>query len=88
MKSYAAAICRTFAEHKDTPEVFAIQFRLAADALDDQTEAIAKAIAAERSECAKMIEAKWQEARDTEFDLGFETARQCFAAAIRARGQT
>ena len=49
---------------------------------------VREAIAAERSECAKMIEAKWQEARDTEFDLGFETARQCFAAAIRARGQT
>lgn len=51
-------------------------------------EEVKRAVAAERSECAKIIEAKWQEARDTEFDLGFETARKCFAAAIRARGQT
>lgn len=42
----------------------------------------------EREACAKIVDSKWQEARDTEFDLGFETARKCFAAAIRSRGET
>lgn len=38
---------------------------------------------AEREACAYAIERKFQEARDTEFDLGFETARKVFAAMVR-----
>ena len=55
------------------------EHELTAAAFDD-------AVDAEREACAKVIESKFQEARDTEFDLGFETARKVFAAAIRARG--
>ena len=51
----------------------------------DLAEAIDDAIAAEREACASVVEKKWQEARDTDFDLGFETARKCFAAAIPSR---
>lgn len=47
--------------------------------------AIEDAIEAEREACAIEVETQSQEARDTEFDLGFETARKCFAATIRAR---
>lgn len=40
------------------------------------------AIANERQRCAYIVATKFEEARDTEFDLGFETARKVFAAAI------
>lgn len=54
------------------------------DAIRD---AVKLAIKLEREECASIVETIWQEARDTEFDLGFETARKCFAAALRRQGQ-
>ena len=41
-----------------------------------QARGIAAMIAAERERCAKLIESQFTEARDTEFDLGFETARK------------
>lgn len=40
------------------------------------------AVKNERMRCAHIVATKFEEARDTEFDLGFETARKVFAAAI------
>lgn len=40
------------------------------------------AVKAERMRCAYIVATKFEEARDTEFDLGFETARKVFVAAI------
>lgn len=37
---------------------------------------------AEQMRCAYVVATTFTEARDTEFDLGFETARKVFAAAI------
>lgn len=48
-------------------------------------DAVRIAAEVEREACAQTVESKWHEARDTEFDLGFETARKCFAAALRSR---
>jgi hypothetical protein len=45
-------------------------------------EAIRDLVREERLRCVKIVATKFEEARDTEFDLGFETARKVFAAAI------
>lgn len=44
--------------------------------------AVEEAVKEERMRCAHIVATKFEEARDTEFDLGFETARRVFAAAI------
>lgn len=54
--SLTTIACRTFAEHPDTPEVYAIQFRIAADALSAQAAHVQQAIAAEREACAKIAD--------------------------------
>lgn len=42
-------------------------------------------VRAERERCVRIITTQFVEARDTDFDLGFETARKVFSAAIRNR---
>lgn len=53
-----------------------------ADLADGIDAAIDAAVKEERMRCAYVIATEFQEAGDTEFDLGFETARKVFAAAI------
>ncbi len=53
---------------------------------DEELEQFVNMIRAdEREACASLVSPQFQEARDTEFDLGFETARKVFAASIRSR---
>jgi len=40
------------------------------------------AVKNERMRCAHIVATKFEDARDSEFDLGFETARREFVAAI------
>lgn len=46
---------------------------------------VAEAVAAEREACADLVLKRFETARDTEYDAGFEAARSTFALAIRAR---
>jgi hypothetical protein len=43
---------------------------------------IRETVETERRRCLTIVATKFQECRDTEFDMGFETARKVFAVAI------